>query len=208
MLQKPPGQYKARGRLVPTDIGISKVSRGQGAASTVGKEEQGLLLLCTQSGTLRNICPSVPQDRQYDTPQGTVNPEKKFWASGMYWLADSLLPFFRIHRITERQSLSLLASSFSFGLFLVLPQIHLSTQRHAFLSSASWHFLRLHRDRCTGICSPALGLGSMFQLIFLGLPVTPLNLAGLHLATYPWKGCCGEGRPRFLGHFLPPPLLY
>lgn len=103
VLRRPPNRHKARGRLVPTNVGISDVPRGHRTARTTGRDE--LLLPCSQSGALRNLCPARLEDRPCDNPHSTGNLEKKFWARGVYWLTEFPITIFKIHKISERQSI-------------------------------------------------------------------------------------------------------
>lgn len=115
-LRRPPSRHKARGRLVPTNVGISDVPRGHRTARTAGRDD--LLLPCSQSGALRNLCPACLQDRTCDNPHGTGNLEKKFWQGVCIGLPNSLLPFSRFTGYPkDNQSSNLPASSF----FSLLP---------------------------------------------------------------------------------------
>lgn len=74
--------------------------------------------------------------------------------------------------------------------FSLLPQINLSSLKHAFLFPIS----DVSRDS-DGICSRALGLGSVFQGVLPGQLATPLNLDGCPTAAGPCQAAAvGGGR--------------
>lgn len=191
---------QSKGRLVRTDAGAQEFPGQRGSAGRDGLlPGQGLLLLCT-------FPPSALAP--WHSP-GHCQPGKEVlgkWCVGACKIPIIIFSdFTRLQK--DSQSLSLPASSFSFGLSLVLPPSPQHPE-HAFCSSNSGHLLRPHRGWCTAICSPVLSLGLASQLIFLGLPAMPANLAGPHLAAYSCNGCWGEGRPGLLGHVPPPhPVL-
>lgn len=128
---------QSKDRLVPTDAGVQEFPGQRGSAGRDGLLlGQGLLLLCS-------FPPSALAP--WHSP-GHCQPGKEVlgkWCVGTCKIPITIFSeFTRLQK--DSQSLSLPASSFSFGLSLVLPPSPQHPE-HAFRSSNSGHLLRPHR---------------------------------------------------------------